>query len=224
MTARFTPDGAHLFVLSDAGGGQGFEPLARDPLGGRSRALAATRVHARRRRPHSRAVGGARPRAGLPVGLPLGLTARDRPSSRSAPGPRMDRAYTALPQPSCWRTGTEPRPIVRHVPGRDGGSPARRRAAPAFARCGCPPGYQLRASAGCVVAAAMGLDTSWSSSDRGGTHIPAVEHLALRLDIQAIASMKCTLGGRNPPVAEPVIRPETFRQCARSCDLPRAAA
>ncbi len=76
VTARFTPDGAHLFVLSDpdSGGGQGFEPLARDPLGGRSRPLAATRVRARRRRPHSRAVGGARPRAGLPVGLPLGLT------------------------------------------------------------------------------------------------------------------------------------------------------
>jgi len=51
------------------GGGQGFEPRARDPLGDRSRALAATGVHARRRRPHSRAVGGARPRAGLPVGL-----------------------------------------------------------------------------------------------------------------------------------------------------------
>ena len=54
-------------------GGQCIEPLARDPLGGRSRALAATRVRRRRRRPHSRAVGGARPRAGLPVRLPLGL-------------------------------------------------------------------------------------------------------------------------------------------------------
>ena len=64
VTARFTPDGARLFVVSDSGRA-GLEPRARDPLGGRSRALAATRVRRRRRRPHSRAVGGARPRAGL---------------------------------------------------------------------------------------------------------------------------------------------------------------
>ncbi len=42
VTARFTPDGARLFVVS--------ESRARDPLGGRSRALAATRVRRRRRR------------------------------------------------------------------------------------------------------------------------------------------------------------------------------
>ena len=46
-------------------GGQRIEPRARDPLGGRSRALAATRVRRRRRRPHSRAVGRGRARAGL---------------------------------------------------------------------------------------------------------------------------------------------------------------
>ena len=72
VTARFTPDGDRLFAVSDAG--------TRDPLGGRSRGLGATRVRRRRRRPHARAVGRGRPRAGLRVGLPLGL--RDSTAAR----------------------------------------------------------------------------------------------------------------------------------------------
>ena len=77
VTARFTPDGARLFVVPRL-------RRARDPLGGRSRALAATRVRPRRRRPHARAVGGVVPGAGLRLRLPLRLTA-DRLAPQTAP-------------------------------------------------------------------------------------------------------------------------------------------
>ena len=85
-TARFTPDGARLFALSDAGRAIRWEV---DP-----ELWLQQRVRARRRRPHARAVGGARPRAGLRLGLPLGLT-----TSTAA---RVDRAYTAH-VPSLYR-------------------------------------------------------------------------------------------------------------------------
>ena len=65
-TARFAPDGARLFALSDAGRAIRWEV---DPD-----LWLRQRVRPRRRRAHSRAVGGARPRAGLRLGLPLRLT------------------------------------------------------------------------------------------------------------------------------------------------------
>ncbi len=114
-TARFTP-GRRPPVRALRHG----EPVARDPLGGRSRALAATRVRPRRRRPHARAVGGARPRAGLPARPAPRADERDRWRARR---PRLDRA---LYVPNVYRrvgafwlsTGTEPRLI-----GRPGGRP-----------------------------------------------------------------------------------------------------
>ena len=62
VTARFTPDGAACSRSTTTGG---------DPLGGRSRRLEAARLRRRGRRPHPRAVGGGRARAGLHLGLPF---------------------------------------------------------------------------------------------------------------------------------------------------------
>ena len=67
-TARFSPDGSRLFIVYDDGTAVRWEV---DPGG-----LATPGLHPGGRRPHRRAVGGARPRAGLHLGLPLGLMAR----------------------------------------------------------------------------------------------------------------------------------------------------
>ena len=65
-TARFTPDGSRLFAVYENGTAIRWEVDPAD--------LEAAGLRRRGRRPHPRAVGGARPRAGLRLGLPLRLT------------------------------------------------------------------------------------------------------------------------------------------------------
>ena len=99
-------------------GGQCIEPRARDPLGGRSRALAATRMRRRRQRPHSRAVGRGRARAGLRLGLPLAVKLERGPDTGRVYRVSEAAGQPLAPQPlplgdQVSRATTKERPTMR---------------------------------------------------------------------------------------------------------------
>ena len=85
VSARFTADGARLFVV--------IRTRARDPLGGRSRRLEAAGLPADGRRPYACRVGGDHSGPRLRRGLPLRLDGRP-PRAPNRSSARIDRAWT----------------------------------------------------------------------------------------------------------------------------------
>ena len=109
VTARFTPDGDLLFAVSDVGKAISFDP---DP-----ESWVQARVR-RRRRPDARAMGGGRARAGVPTGLPLGLTS----SAALLRISRVDPESTAVSEPP----GSQPPPSLVSLETRSEATTTRR--------------------------------------------------------------------------------------------------